>query len=64
MLKRISWMIILVIAIVIDLWWIERALGEYAAPIDLMAISALAVIISCAVLQIIGLAIVECKETS
>ena len=59
MLKRISWLIILAIAIVGDFWFIARALSECAAPIDLIGISALAVIISCAVLQIIGLSIVE-----
>ena len=61
MLKRMLWTVILVVAILVDLWWLDRALGDYAAPIDLIAISALAIIMLFAAMQIVGLTLISQK---
>ena len=58
MLKRMLWTVILVVAILVDLWWLDRALGDYAAPIDLIVISALSIIMMFAAMQIVGLIVV------
>ena len=55
------WTVILVVAILVDLWWLDRALGDYAAPIDLIAISALAIIMLFAAMQIVGLTLISQK---
>ena len=58
MLKRMLWTVILVVAMLVDLWWLDRALGDYAAPIDLIVISALSIIMMFAAMQIVGLIVV------
>ena len=61
MLKRMLWTSILVVAILVDLWWIDVAIGQYAAPIHIIAISALAVIMLFAAMQIVGLTLISQK---
>ena len=61
MLKRMLWTMILVVAILVDLWWLDKASGDYAAPIDLIAISALAIIMLFAAMQIVGLTLISQK---
>ena len=61
MLKRTFWTVILVVAILVDIWWLDRALGDYAAPIELIVISVLAIIILFAATQVVGLTLISQK---
>jgi hypothetical protein len=61
MLKRTLWTVILVVAILVDIWWLDRALGDYAAPIELIVISVLAIIILFAATQVVGLTLISQK---
>ena len=58
MLKRTLWMLVLVTTMVVGMYWIDRTL-EYAAPIHIIAISALSMIALLALLQVVGLRLIS-----